>query len=139
MLINSQYAKLPNPVTTVTNVPFPSSSTAHMKKWVMCEWDNEFPGDSTVQDDASFDTLQETRNYVMNHLNDVYETVADDTIKLKDYPIVAADSSENNAIYTLPDESTELQRIVLCQSTNGDRVFGLSVWKNGYNPDFVDD
>lgn len=58
----------------------------------------------------------------------LYREIGEDLIPVKDYPTGSIGQVSDNIIYDLPNESTNVNRI----------VFGVSVWRNGYNPEFTD-
>lgn len=121
-------------------VPYPSNYHVNLKKWLICEWSNDFPNDdSQVQDSASVSTLAETRDYVNAELDRFYREIQEDCPPLHEYATGPVTSVANNIIYDLPDEDDAPDRVQLTKTTNGHIVFGLSAWKNGYNPDFADD
>jgi hypothetical protein len=121
------------------SVPYPSGYDTSAKKWLICEWFDEFTGDSWTQDGASVDSLADTRDYVNAELDKFYRDIGEDCPPLHEYVTGPVTSTASNIIYDLPDEDTAPDRVLLSRTTNGDRVFGLSAWKNGYNPDFADD
>lgn len=120
----------------MSHVPYPSEYTAHLKKWVMCEWEGnptEAFLDAMVQEDASFDSLIETREYVNKELSRFYDEIGEDIVPLDQYvtgPYNPTDSRPN-IIYDLPDEKDAPERVVLSKTTNGNivfRPFSLEKW-----------
>ena len=113
-------------------------ATIDGKKWLMCEWDGDSTIDAMVQDDASFDSLIETRSYVYAELVRFYDEIGQDLVPLGQYVNGPITSNAPNIIYDLPTEADAPDRVVLSKSTNGDLKFGLVAWRNGCNPDFAD-
>ena len=120
------------------NVPYPSDETLNLKKWLICEWYTNPDIEAMLESYPSFDTLAETRAYVNTELNRFYDEIGEDLIPGADYVTGPATSTAPNIIYDLPDEDGS-NHVILCKGTNGPTVFGLSVWRNGYNPDFADE
>ena len=115
------------------------------KKWLIYHWDSSMPKDARVEDQVSFDCLGDTRDYMLNQLEEWYTEIGDDFVPPKEYTKGPVGTVADYIIYDLPDESTDLNRILLCQARNGfnrgelgiwnPHVFGLCVWRNGTHPD----
>lgn len=123
------------------SVPYPSEECQIYKKWIICEWDGDKDDqslDAIVQEGVSFDSLKESTPFVKQEVMRFYDEIAEDTVSLDEYATGPTNSNEPNIIYDLPTEEEAGSRVLLCMATNGILTFGLSAWKNGHNPNFMD-
>ena len=108
--------------------------------WEVWEWCDTEDKDALIYEGGEDLTYEELSKVVEKEITRIYSEVGENCIPYEAFFHGGDDSDVENIVYNLPlNETAAPDTFKLMRMCNGDLVFGLTAWRKGKNPAYLED